>query len=313
MNSSLVLALAVALWLVWVGPYFLSRPPVFSASAARVRPAAKSIHPPASPDKGSQGIIMNNISNTPSGGGSTQFSTQGQQPAPQAQPAPVFRIRMGRTVLAAAGLLAVLTVVGGTLLAALTSVSWLLPAAGLAGLAAVVAALRSLALRDRRRKVENAFRAAMGPEPRQRRTAAELPTEAQAPAVPAEPQPETVLFDRESTSAPSGTAVEAKAAPRFTAEELRAEALKVAAAVHMPPRPSTTPWQPVELPKPVYVDAPKAERPAPEPIVLPETPRSLSKTPLRPATPPALPAQADQARPETGKINLDDVLQRRRA
>ena len=88
----------------------------------------------------------------------------------------------------------------------------------------------------------------------------------------------------------------------------------MAAAVQPPVRPSTTPWQPVELPKPVYVDAPKAERPAPEPIVLPETPRSLTKTPLRPAAPaPAAPAQAQQARPETGKINLDDVLQRRRA
>ncbi|MCC9173262.1 hypothetical protein [Arthrobacter sp. zg-Y179] len=346
LNSSLVLALAVALWLVWVGPYFLRRPAMSAAettaqtatqtatqtaaqastqtaapSTARVavtadRPAANTIRPPASPDKGSQGIIMNNISTTPSGGGAAQFQSQEQPDVRPVQPGPAFRIHTGRTALAASGLLGILAVVVGTLLAAFTSVSWLLPVAGLAVVAAVVAMLRSLALRDRRRRMEDAFRAAMGPEPRytQNRAAA-APDEVEAPAAEApetEPQPETVLFDRESAAVPD----ESPAAPaRVTAEELRTEALKVAAAAVQPPaKPSTTPWQPVELPKPIYVDAPRAERPAPEPIVLPETPRSLTKTPLRPASTPApASAQAQQARPETGKINLDDVLQRRRA
>ncbi|MCC3290343.1 MULTISPECIES: hypothetical protein [unclassified Arthrobacter] len=340
LNSSLVLALAVALWLVWVGPYFFRRPATSAAEAiaqtatqtaaqtaapstapaavAADRPAANTIRPPASPDKGSQGIIMNNISTTPSGGGATQFQSHDQPALRPAQQAPAFRIRTGRTVLAASGLLGVLAVVVGTLLAAFTAVSWLVPAAGLAAVAAVVAMLRTIALRDRRRRMEDAFRAAMGPEPRrtQNRAAAE-PNELPAPAVQApetEPQPETVLFDRESAAVPDESPAAAAGAPaRVTAEELRTEALKVAAAAVQPPaRPSTTPWQPVELPKPIYVDAPKAERPAPEPIVLPETPRSLTKTPLRPTTAPA-PAQAEQARPETGKINLDDVLQRRRA
>ncbi|MCQ1945529.1 hypothetical protein [Arthrobacter sp. zg-Y1116] len=323
LNSSLVLALAVALWLVWVGPYFFRRPAA-SGAEALARPAtqtaaqtANTIRPPASPDKGSQGIIMNNISTTPSGGGATQFQSHDQPALRPAQQAPAFRIRTGRTVLAATGLLGVLAVVVGTLLAAFTSVSWLVPAAGLAAVAAVVAMLRTIALRDRRRRMEDAFRAAMGPEPRrtQNRAAVE-PDEVPAPAVQApetEPQPETVLFDRESAAVPGESPAAAGVPARVTAEELRTEALKVAAAAVQPPaRPSTTPWQPVELPKPIYVDAPKAERPAPEPIVLPETPRSLTKTPLRPATAPAS-VQAEQARPETGKINLDDVLQRRRA
>ncbi|UWX96438.1 hypothetical protein N2K95_12305 [Arthrobacter zhaoxinii] len=255
---------------------------------------------------------MNNISTTPSGGGS--LHVYGQQAARPAEPAQAFRIRTGRTVLAAAGLAAVLTVVIGTLLAAFTAVSWLLPVVGLGALAAVVAMLRSLALRDRRRRVDNAFRAAMGADPRelQNLSAAEL----EIPEADTEPQRETVLFDRESAPVPEETVAGGGALPaRTTAEEPRTEALQsVAAAVQPPARPSTTPWQPVELPKPVYVDAPKAERPAPEPIVLPETPRSLAKTPLRPSSAPAAPAApAHQARPETGKINLDDVLQRRRA
>ncbi|MCC9203731.1 hypothetical protein [Arthrobacter sp. zg-Y769] len=258
---------------------------------------------------------MNNISNTPSGGGSMQVHSQGQPAVRPVQPAPAFHIRTGRTALAATGVLAILAVVVGTVLAAFTSVSWLLPAAGLAAIAAVVAMLRSLAVRDRRLRVEKAFRAAMGPEPRyvSDRTAAALPEEAPAPEAPdAEPQPETVLFDRESAAVPDQSVAVAGAVPaRAPVDELRTEALNVAAAaVQPPPRPSTTPWQPVELPKPVYVDAPKAERPAPEPIAL-EAPRSVANTPLRPAAAPAVPAQ--QERPETGKINLDDVLQRRRA
>ena len=266
---------------------------------------------------------MNNISTTPSGGGATQFQSQEQPAVHPVQPGAGFHIRTGRTVLVATGLLAILAVVVGTVLAAFTPVSWLVPAVGLAAVAAVVAALRSLALRDRRRRVENAFRAAMGPEPRyeQKRTAVVPDQEQAAPdkAADTEPQPETVLFDRESPAVPEQSVASAGAAPaRVATDEPRTEVLEVAAAVQPPVRPSTTPWQPVELPKPVYVDAPKAERPAPDPIVLPETPRSLTKTPLRPAAPapapaPAASAQAQQARPETGKINLDDVLQRRRA
>ncbi|WP_146361206.1 hypothetical protein [Arthrobacter yangruifuii] len=305
LNSSLVLALAVALWLVWVGPFFLRRP---TASAAPTT-AATTIRPPVSPDKGSQGIIMNNIGTTPSGGGSLHVHGQ-----PAARPAQPFRIRTDRTVLAAAGLAGVLTVVVGTLLAAFTSVSWFVPAVGVAILAGAVAALRALTVRERRRRVDHAFRAAMGPDFRdvEEPSVLQLPEETPAAETEdAEPQPETVLFDLESAPAPDEAVAAAGAVPARPTPGPPPTARKSApAAAHVPLRPGTTPWQPVELPKPVYVDSPKAERPAPEPIILPETPRSVAKTPLRPST---APASVQRPRPESGKINLDDVLQRRRA
>lgn len=255
---------------------------------------------------------MYNTSNTPSGGGSTQ-SYAG---APDGgMPAAAFRIRKGRLTLALAGLLALMTVLVGGVLAAATSVSWLVPAAGLATAAASVAGLRSLALRDRRRRVQTAFREAMGPDV-QHRTGAAFPADdlLQEPqeSIPAEPDPlrETVLFDLQAAPAPD-TAEEA-AHGVFTAPRAADEAAAAEPEVpKLPPTTGTTPWEPVEVPKPVYVDAPKAARPAPEPIVLPEPPRPMTKTPLRPGAVPALPSA--QERPETGKINLDDVLQRRRA
>ncbi|MCC3277856.1 hypothetical protein LJ754_01595 [Arthrobacter sp. zg-Y40] len=334
LNSSLALALAVALWLFWVGPYFFRRPAAESLAAGFSAAAVTTVRPPASPGTGFQGNIMNTSSHTPSGGG----FPHGREPGTTARPtsAAPLRIRTGRTVLAAVGFIALLAIPLGAVLAAVTSVSWLLPVAGLAVTAVVVSALRSLALRDRRRRMENAFRAAMGPLPQNRAAVQDSSADGAAVgtaarAVPAEPQKETVLFDRESAAsphtgastetgvstemdtAPGAEAAPAAAAPTapapFTAEELRAEALKVAAAAQ-PVKPGTSPWQPVEVPKPIYVDAPKAERRAPEPIALPEPPRPLTKTPLRPG---AVPAPAAQERPEIGKINLDDVLQRRRA
>ena len=314
LNSSLVLALAVALWLLWVGPYFFRRPaPAVPAATtyndAVSNPPANASRPPASPDKGSQGNTMNTISHTPSGGGSTQSHSYGEHSAGAPAPRP-FRIRTGRMALAATGLVALLAVVAGGVLAAFTSVSWLVPATGVVLTAAVVAALRSLAVRDRRRRVDHAFRAAMGPEPAPR-SARPADTTEPAPAAVPEPVRETVLFDLQAVPAPDSE-VQAAApvvSPRLSAGELRAEALKVAAAT--PARPSTTPWEPVAVPKPVYVDAPKAERPAPEPIVLPEPPRPLTKTPIRPTAAPAASTAADAS--DAGKINLDDVLQRRRA
>ena len=86
------------------------------------------------------------------------------------------------------------------------------------------------------------------------------------------------------------------------------------------PDDETASWEPVEVPKPTYVEAAKAERPAPEPLDLPEAPKSAGKPSLKQGTaaaPPVAPPNAGPAGPQ-GKAqsalsNLDDVLQRRRA
>lgn len=148
-------------------------------------------------------------------------------------------------------------------------------------------------------------------------------------------QAQTILFDGQKPSAPAHPAEAPAAAPDeavqnhpspapapagtvLTAEELRAAARRVAAAsVRVPPATSNTPWEPVEVPKPIYVEAPRASRPAPAPLVPPETPKPATKSPLRASTAvsgSSVPGSGQRKpAPGAGKINLDDVLQRRRA
>jgi hypothetical protein len=71
----------------------------------------------------------------------------------------------------------------------------------------------------------------------------------------------------------------------------------------------------VDVPKPTYVDAAKAPRPAPEPLDLPEAPKPLGKPTLKPASAPSAgpSVQVQHGKPQSALSNLDDVLQRRRA
>ncbi|MGX9900290.1 hypothetical protein ACW0JT_10920 [Arthrobacter sp. SA17] len=75
-------------------------------------------------------------------------------------------------------------------------------------------------------------------------------------------------------------------------------------------------WEPVEVPKPTYVEAAKAERAAPEPLELPEAPKAAGKPSLKQGTasaPPAAQVKQPVTKPQSALSNLDDVLQRRRA
>ena len=256
------------------------------------------------------------VSTSPASGA---VQTQGTQPA--------FRIRYGRAALALAGALAVVTVVAGLPLALFGAASWWLPAGAAVLTAAVVASLRTLAVRDRRRRVNTAFRAAMASGSAHRAAEPEA-APAEAPAIQERPQRETVLFDAESTrtaKADDAGETSVSTAPGspdrpLTAAELRTAALAVAAqaapqAPAGPPKTSTTPWEPVEVPKPTYVEAAVAPRAAPEPIVLPQTPKPAARTSIRAGAEAAAAdnAAGAEAALNTGKINLDDVLQRRRA
>ncbi|WAP52622.1 hypothetical protein OL239_05200 [Arthrobacter sp. ATA002] len=332
LNSSLILAVTVGLWLLWVAPYVFRRSGLSPATAAGV-PASPStvIRSSISADGlSSQGNTMYTTSASSNGSTGTSAPDTGAA-GPVRGRRPEFRIHYGRTALALAGALALAAAVIGLPLAVFGAASWWVPAGSLAAVAAATASLRALAVRDRRRRVDAAFRAAMGAPRSAEFRAAELRPAGLALQAPA-PEParavrETVLFDAQSTADSGSSAVPAAAetvpatvttAPgaadrRLTAAELRTAALEVAAkAVPAgPPKTSTTPWEPVEVPKPVYVEAPVAQRPAPEPLVLPEPPKPAARTPLR--APAADSAEAGAAAPRTGKINLDDVLQRRRA
>lgn len=224
--------------------------------------------------------------------------------APQQAP---FRIRYDRLGVAAAGVLAVVVLVAGGVLAPFGVVSGLVPLLAAIVLAAAFIGLRALAVRDRRRKVlarmEAVFHEAMHT----------------APAEPVIRRPATTVFDaREpATEAP---------APRVTTGSHERTA---------PTAPAPRTWAPVEVPKPTYVGAAKAERPAPEPLPAPEEKKAQTVTSIlqetRLAEQSARLAEATgrgdvaeatgripeaplrRQAPQTGGINLDAVLQRRRA
>ena len=238
-------------------------------------------------------------------------SVAGQGPA-KARPG-ALRIRYGRCGIALVALVSLLT---GIVTAALRvfgiGSSWV-PVAALLATVGAVALLRRLAVRDRRARMNAAFRAAMHAPARQMRAA--LPRPDREPAVEA---PESPLFDAEADR------------PRMkplTAQELREAALAEAkasgdTALRTAEAPGSgvageSSWEPVEVPKPTYVEAAKAERAAPEPLALPEAPKALGKPSLKqgPAAAPAAgaPAAKPLTKAQSALSNLDDVLQRRRA
>ena len=316
----MILAVIVGLWFVWVGPYLFRgafRPALAEPASAQAAPL---VSVPATASSGNQGIIMEY---------NTQPAPSTSSAVPQPARQPEFRIRYGRTALALAGAAALLVFVGGGALALAGLVSGQVPGFALVATIAVVVILRSLAVRDRKN------RAAVRAEHAARTAAARAASATRNPAKPTE------LFD--------GAAAESDANPekaplkQLTAAELREEALKVAAEAGdtaASAQPSNTPWQPVDVPKPTYVAAAKANRPAPAPLPAPEVKKPQTKTSIKQtaghwtedptsqrageATAPntdqaaaGQPAQAaetpSQQQAGTNRLNLDDVLQRRRA
>lgn len=299
----MILVVAVALWIVWVAPYVLrNRRHQFQPAVDFLADAPADDRPDPS-----AGLVLNVAAQQEKA--MEPRKNAGPAAGTASTPAPAkLRIRYGRTALALVGLLALLTAfISGVLLpfgvgsAALPLTCTLLTVAS-------VALLRWLAVRDRKAKVNAAFRSAMSaPAPRRDTAVAVPPKPEAAPA-----RPESPLFDAE--------AGQAKVKP-LTAVELREAALAVAVAAgdtSAAAAASSTPWEPVEVPKPVYVEAAKAERPDPEPLELPEAPKAVGKPSLKKgATAPAEAAAAAEAqqlsKAQKALSNLDDVLQRRRA
>ncbi|WP_146070215.1 hypothetical protein [Arthrobacter sp. GMC3] len=247
---------------------------------------------------------------------------------PSNGPAPL-NIRWGRTLVALVGLLGLLTAGISGALNVFNIGSAPLAWAGLAIFLAVLAGLRSLAVRDQNLRRAASFNAA-------HTTADE---DSAAPASSAGEQPETTLFD----GAAGGTAEVASTVQKpLTAEELRTAALRVAAKGTADAKlahtqtlaegeSETETWEPVEVPVPAYVTAARAASQTTA-LIVPEVPKSAG-TSIKadqagvgaPTTAPvvidggksASPANravaAKVAKPNHALNNLDDVLQRRRA
>ncbi|MGG5752339.1 hypothetical protein ACQ3I4_06895 [Zafaria sp. Z1313] len=217
-------------------------------------------------------------------------------PRPAAARTAPLRLRYDRLAVAGAGAVSLLAFPVTGILALAGVVSGVLPLAALALAVASFVALRALAVRSRRRRslarMEAAFAEAMSAVP--------------APA----PRRETELFDAQP-------ARPAESVPTLT--ELRAEARRVAAGT------ASATWDPVEVPRPAYVSAAKAERPAPAPLPVPEQKKPQHVTSILADTRVKVAESAEQAagrtavatvapaRPQQPRINLDAVLQRRRA
>ena len=303
----MILVVAVVLWIVWVAPYVLRN------RRHQFQPAGDFLADTAADEKPDPpaALVLNVAAQQ-----EKAMDTRKSAGPVTATAAPTsggrFRIRYGRTAIALVGLLSLVTAFVSGVLLIFGLGTPALPLTSLALTVGSVVLLRWLAVRDRRAKVNEAFRSAMTAPARRSVAAASIPPKpAAGPA-----KPDSPLFDAE--------AHEPKTKP-LTATELREAALAVAVAAGDPSAaaatagPTAAPaatWEPVEVPKPVYVEAAKAERPAPEPLELPEAPKAVGKPSLKQGTAAAPPAAAEG--PELSKAqsalsNLDDVLQRRRA
>ncbi|WP_458115409.1 hypothetical protein [Arthrobacter sp. D2-10] len=212
-----------------------------------------------------------------------------------------FRIRWDRVAIALVGATALVIALVTSVLAVVGLVASVVPVFALVLAIASVVTLRTLAVRGRRRTPQPD---AGAPERIVRQE------ESDAPVVH---RPTTLFNAEESEEAEDkndDVQASASAPVQFTAAELRAAALAVAAEAGEKPAGTGTPWQPVEVPKPTYVEAPKADREDPAPLDLPEAPRPQAKTPIKNA---AVAPKAETSVSAAPRMNLDEVLQRRRA
>lgn len=296
----MILVVAVVLWIVWVAPYVLRnrRHPAQAAADFLVEvPAIESSEPRA-------GTVLNITAQQENAMEIRKSLETATETSGTATTGGAFRIRYARTGIALAGVLALLTAFVSGVLLPFGIGNVLLPFAGMAATVAVVAVLRFLAVQDRKAKVNAAFRSAMSAPVQRQESAAK-----DDGARPVD-RPESRLFD-----------AEAHQPKPLTVMELREAALAVAvaagdASAAASLKPANATWEPVDVPKPVYVEAAKAERPAPQPLDLPDAPKAVGKPSLKQGVPAAT-AAAPDAKPLTKAqsvlSNLDDVLQRRRA
>lgn len=310
LSSSTVLGAAVVLWLLWGAPYLLRRVrPAGDAGVYWAEATADDDEGARAPSSvGMQGPRM--ASEKP---GPTPLTTAHRPPEEgkhltDPNPGPSrLRIRWGRCALAGIGLAGLFVAAIGGVLAALRITGGVVPLAGIAVFVGSVVVLRRLAVADRRRRLDAAFRSATAASPVAPPRALETPR-----------REATEVFDHQPVAEPAK-------AP-LSRDDLRAAALEVARAAQKSAAETASregvadvePWEPVEVPKSAYMESAKAEREAPEPLEEPGQPKPEGKVTLRPKPEPddasgvrTVPAARPAARGALG--NLDAVLQRRRA
>ncbi|MGV0110331.1 MULTISPECIES: hypothetical protein [unclassified Arthrobacter] len=324
LDSSLVLVAIVGLWLVWVAPFLLRRAvpdlaahplPVTNAGTTRSRKTVMTMSAFQDDRHRGQGAPQADFAGTTAGTTTGAFADS--DGAARSARVGLGSVHWGRLCVALVGALALLSVPVTLVLTVLGLVPVATPLIGVAVAAAAVVTLRTLALRSRRARVDRAFAEAMAP------VRPDAAVTAPAASVVPAPRRPTALFDADETQVRVLTAMELRTAALAVAHgstvvDIRPEAEEAEGSV-LPENERTTgaAWAPVELPRPTYVDAAKVERQAPAPLDLPEAPKPSSRTPIKAAEAAARSAEApdpsaDRA-PATGRINLDDVLQRRRA
>ena len=321
LDSSLVLAAIVGLWLVRVAPFVLQGTMPAAAGSMRGTPKPRTDGP-------GENTMMMRADQASAG---PEQRAAGTRPEPaSARPPSRQRLlapRPGRLTVATVGAVALVAALVTLVLGLVGIVPLLAPLVCVAVTAASVAILRALAVRARRARVEQAFTHAMSPvqnvEPVERPTA--------PPEQSTGPQRATSLFDAEATSARPLTPMQLRTAalssarpPESQESQQRQEPLdaptELVPVIGAIPAGATA-WAPVELPRPTYVDAAKVERRTPAPLDLPEAPRPSTNTPIKTSEAAAraestgedVDTMTGSTGPATGRINLDDVLQRRRA
>jgi hypothetical protein len=211
-----------------------------------------------------------------------------------------FRIKWDRTIIALVALLALVTTLVAGLAAAFGAATGLLATISALVAVAGVASLRALALRDRKRRrdvrIEQAFTEAMNP--------------AQAEAVPAGPagHGSTTVFDAASgTTGDRPDQIDDATPPSGH----RADTNQVPASENAQADRADDPAVRPGVPRPTYLDAAEAHRPAPVPLAPPEVPVYQPGTKLKAGVSDEYLArvQATANRP----LDLDKVLERRRA
>ncbi|NDK30938.1 hypothetical protein [Nesterenkonia haasae] len=270
-----------------------------------------------------RGTQMSSIDAKESGRPNTQASSPGAQP---------FRIHWGRTILAAVGLVALLIGIGSALAVPfVTAMTWTVPGVSATVLLAALVSLQVTAARrrraQRRDRVERAMREAMNPHPQVRQ---QPHTPAAAEETDAQEQPSTAVaadgrrsgpFDALSAD-PAGNGgpdslvtFDADGLPDsadrlFSQPDSPTPIFNQTPSVGHPASTSGESWDVRTVPAAHYMVAAKAERPAPEPLEEQDPVRSSDVKLKQPAASPEKPA------PSSGpqeSINLDQVLQRRRA
>lgn len=221
--------------------------------------------------------------------------------------APAYRVRWGRTALFLVAVLALVTFLVTGVASAFGAAT--VTVAGIALLVGVgsLATLRTLAVRDVRRRraarVEEAFAEATNPS-RPVRTSA-------PPSVSAgtEAERETSLFDHQPETAAEHRADEPSATAEPAAENAASEETAESGQSDVTSddeRPAVA-----RVPRPMYLEADEVTRPQPEPLAPEAEPTASSSVQLKDGV--SAEYQAQLAARANRRLDLDKVLERRRA